>query len=115
MTFGCKSLTARINECEALLAERGMLDSELEKIDSELPKKREAHQEVQISLATLNSELAKLKALLIQEGADTAGMSGSGSALFGLFREQKHAAQAAEALRKAEGSPLVYGPFVFED
>ena len=62
-----------------------------------------------------NPELKKLKALLIQEGADTAGMSGSGSALFGLFREQKYAAQAAEVLRKAEGSPSVYGPFVFED
>ena len=62
-----------------------------------------------------NPELAELKALLIQEGADMAGMSGSGSALFGLFREQKRAAQAAESLRKAEGSPSVYGPFVFED
>jgi 4-diphosphocytidyl-2-C-methyl-D-erythritol kinase len=62
-----------------------------------------------------NPVLAELKALLIQEGAEIAGMSGSGSALFGLFRSQERAAQAAEALGQAEGFPAVYGPFLFEE
>ena len=61
-----------------------------------------------------NPVLAKLKALLIQQGADIAGMSGSGSALFGLFQDRESAGHAAEALREAEGSPSVYGPFRFE-
>jgi 4-diphosphocytidyl-2-C-methyl-D-erythritol kinase len=62
-----------------------------------------------------NPVLAKLKALLIQEGADVAGMSGSGSALFGLFQDRARADHAAEALREAEGTPSVYGPFLFEE
>ena len=62
-----------------------------------------------------NPVLAKLKALLIQYGADIADMSGSGSALFGLFQDRERAGYAAEALREAEGSPSVYGPFLFED
>ena len=62
-----------------------------------------------------NPVLAKLKALLIQQGADIAGMSGSGSALFGLFQDQERAAHAAEALREAESTPSVYGPFLFEE
>ena len=62
-----------------------------------------------------NPVLAELKALLIQSGAEIAGMSGSGSALFGLFRSQERAAQAAEDLGRAEGCPAVYGPFLFEE
>ena len=60
-------------------------------------------------------QLAELKALLIQEGADIAGMSGSGSSLFGIFRSKESAACAAGVLRTAEGKPAVYGPFLFED
>ena len=62
-----------------------------------------------------NPVLAELKSQLIQAGADVAGMSGSGSALFGLFRENERAAQAAEKLRSSESFPAVYGPFLFED
>lgn len=62
-----------------------------------------------------NPVLAELKVLLIQAGAEVAGMSGSGSALFGLFRSQERAAQAAEALGQAECCPTVYGPFLFEE
>ena len=62
-----------------------------------------------------NPVLAELKALLIQQGADVAGMRGSGSALFGLFQDRERAVCVAEALREAEGSPAVYGPFLFED
>ncbi len=61
-----------------------------------------------------NPVLDELKAQLIQLGADVAGMSGSGSALFGLFHDRERAAQAAEALRGAEGSPAVYGPLSLE-
>ncbi|MBQ4326572.1 MAG: 4-(cytidine 5'-diphospho)-2-C-methyl-D-erythritol kinase, partial [Mailhella sp.] len=58
-------------------------------------------------------QLAELKALLIQEGADIAGMSGSGSSLFGIFRSGESAARAAGVLRTAEGKPAVYGPLPF--
>ena len=61
-----------------------------------------------------NPVLAELKTQLIQAGAETAGMSGSGSALFGLFCDRERAAQAAEALKGAEGRPAVYGPFLLE-
>ena len=56
--------------------------------------------------------LSSLKGRLVEEGADVAGMSGSGSALFGLFRDSARAAQAASALRR-EKSAEVFGPFVF--
>ncbi len=57
--------------------------------------------------------LAALKARLVREGADIAGMSGSGSALFGLFRDPARAAQAACALRREKDSFEVFGPFLF--
>ena len=56
--------------------------------------------------------LAALKAQLSEGGADIAGMSGSGSTLFGLFRDSGCAAQAAEALREQKESAEVFGPFL---
>lgn len=56
--------------------------------------------------------LAALKAQLSEGGADIAGMSGSGSTLFGLFRDSGRAAQAAEALREQKESAEVFGPFL---
>lgn len=55
--------------------------------------------------------LARLKARLVREGAAAAGMSGSGSALFGLFRDEAAARTAACRLRHEDAA--VYGPFVF--
>ena len=57
--------------------------------------------------------LACLKTRLVREGADAAGMSGSGSALFGLFRDEALAQRAACRLRHEEAALAVYGPFVF--
>lgn len=57
--------------------------------------------------------LSALKMQLLREGADITGMSGSGSALFGLFRSSERAAQAADALRKGEEAAEVFGPFLF--
>ena len=56
--------------------------------------------------------LAALKARLLKEGADIAGMSGSGSTLFGLFRDSGRAAQAAAVLRDQKESAEVFGPFL---
>lgn len=56
--------------------------------------------------------LAALKARLVESGADIAGMSGSGSTLFGLFRDSGRAAQAAEAVREQKESAEVFGPFL---
>lgn len=55
--------------------------------------------------------LAAWKMRLKEEGADIAGMSGSGSTLFGLFQNSGRAAQAAGALRK-EKAAGVFGPFL---
>lgn len=60
-------------------------------------------------------ELGRLKSRLIQEGAAAAGMSGSGSALFGLFRDKEAAAKAVARL-SGEGAAMgfsVYGPMTF--
>ena len=58
-------------------------------------------------------ELPVLKAQLIRAGANIAGMSGSGSALFGLFRDRACAANAAAVMRREKDVTLVSGPFVF--
>lgn len=50
--------------------------------------------------ARLYSRVQDLKKLLIQQGALGANMSGTGSATFGLFREEQTAQQAAQILRE---------------
>ena len=62
-----------------------------------------------------NPVLLELKAQLIQQGANIAGMSGSGSSLFGLFQKHENAAQAAEFFGQKERGLSVFGPFRFED
>ena len=57
--------------------------------------------------------LFALKTQLIRLGADIAGMSGSGSALFGLFRDRTCAVNAAAVMRREKDIRLVSGPFVF--
>jgi len=47
--------------------------------------------------------LAFLKDRLIQEGADGALMSGSGSSVFGIFLKRQRAREAFRRLRKEEG------------
>jgi 4-diphosphocytidyl-2-C-methyl-D-erythritol kinase len=44
--------------------------------------------------------IGELKARLLQSGAEAALMSGSGSAVFGMFRNHSLAEQAAQVLRK---------------
>ncbi len=56
-------------------------------------------------------ELSSWKDALLGAGADIAGMSGSGSALYGLFRDHAGAAKAADSLQ-GKGA-AVYGPFLF--
>ena len=56
-------------------------------------------------------ELARLKALLLREGGFAAGMSGSGSSLFGLFRDAETARGFMARLRELDGSCVAYGPF----
>lgn len=58
-------------------------------------------------------ELLALKTRLIQAGANIAGMSGSGSALFGLFRSKAAAFHAAAVMGQESGVQLVSGPFLF--
>jgi len=57
--------------------------------------------------------LSALKEQLLQCGADIAGMSGSGSSLFGLFQSRELAVRAVEHFRKGKDAPEVYGPFSF--
>lgn len=56
-------------------------------------------------------KLAAFKRQLLQGGADIAGMSGTGSALFGLFRNPERASQAARALQGNEEAE-VFGAFL---
>ena len=62
-----------------------------------------------------NPVLVELKNQLIQQGANIAGMSGSGSSLFGLFQDRENAVRAAEFFRQKEEGHSVFGPFRFED
>ena len=56
-------------------------------------------------------ELAKLKALLLREGAFAAGMSGSGSSMFGFFRDAETAQGFMAKVQEFDGMCAVYGPF----
>ena len=56
-------------------------------------------------------ELSSWKAAVAETGADIAGMSGSGSALYGLFRDGARAAKSVASLR--EKGTVAYGPFLF--
>ena len=57
-------------------------------------------------------ELRELKLRLIEAGADVALMSGSGSAIFGLFKDKKKRDRAREVLEADEKFRLVSAEFV---
>lgn len=65
------------------------------------------------------SEVSAVKEILLQHGADYAAMSGSGSAVFGLFRDRQAAPKCCKAL-KLDGFfadvciPLSYGAKYFD-
>ncbi len=48
-------------------------------------------------------EISRIKKELLAEGAEAAGLSGSGSAVFGLFRREGEAARAKRALERGPG------------
>lgn len=56
-------------------------------------------------------ELASVKDLLIRHGAVYAGMSGSGSSMFGLYASGQEAGHAADRIRELASPVRVYGPF----
>ena len=56
-------------------------------------------------------ELTQLKTLLLREGAFAAGMSGTGSSLFGFFHEKKTAQAFMAGIRDRESPCAAYGPF----
>lgn len=56
------------------------------------------------------SRLARLKQRLIRAGASPAMMTGSGSALFGLFRDRSQAARALERLGDVKAFPISLVP-----
>jgi 4-diphosphocytidyl-2C-methyl-D-erythritol kinase len=57
-----------------------------------------------------HSELADLKARMLNAGASYAAMSGSGSTLFGLFDSVQSARQAAALLPQNEGKSFICQP-----
>ena len=57
--------------------------------------------DLELAAMTLCPEIAQLKEALLSQGADAAMMTGSGSAVFGLFLEEAKARRAAEALAQA--------------
>jgi 4-diphosphocytidyl-2-C-methyl-D-erythritol kinase len=56
------------------------------------------------------TRLAQLKQRLIRAGASPAMMTGSGSALFGLFRDRREAARALERLGDVKAFPISLVP-----
>ena len=53
-------------------------------------------------VAKMHREIYEIKKKLLMQGAMTAQMTGSGSAVFGIFPDQKKARAAATALRSSE-------------
>jgi 4-diphosphocytidyl-2-C-methyl-D-erythritol kinase len=51
---------------------------------------------------------AEYKAILRRHGADLAQMTGSGSAVFGIFKQESAAKKAAAALRKTDGAAEIF-------
>jgi 4-diphosphocytidyl-2-C-methyl-D-erythritol kinase len=62
--------------------------------------------DLQEPVATRHPEISRLIELLWRAGASEAAMSGSGSAVFGLFTGRKAAETAARALSRGGGPPL---------
>ena len=56
--------------------------------------------ELEAAVLPAYPELGRLKVELVRQGAATALMSGSGSSVFGLFRERETALRAADFFRK---------------
>lgn len=57
------------------------------------------HNELEPPVAARHPEIGQARDALLASGAEAAAMSGSGSTVFGLFRERGQAARAAGALR----------------
>lgn len=56
------------------------------------------HNDLELPAIALRPEIAELKALLLELGADAAMMTGSGSAVFGLFTQREKAKECANIL-----------------
>ncbi len=56
--------------------------------------------DLELPAISLRPEIAQLKASLLSLGADAAMMTGSGSAVFGLFQDEQKARAAAQELKK---------------
>lgn len=63
---------------------------------------------MELSLNKRVTTISKIKRMLLRNGALNALMSGSGSAVFGIFRSKKEAAGAARVLRKKNKLWQVY-------
>ncbi|MEA2624529.1 MAG: 4-diphosphocytidyl-2-C-methyl-D-erythritol kinase [Candidatus Binatota bacterium] len=74
----------------------------------------EIHNDFEAVVGGRHPQISLLKALLMGAGARAAALSGSGSAVFGLFADGGQAAIAAESVRKAgfwcEAAPSLAGP-----
>ena len=80
-----KAATARRRRAELAAGGMGLLGNDL-----------------QVAVARRHPEISRIVAGLRRAGASHAAMTGSGSAVFGLFDRRSAAARAAEALRKRE-------------
>ena len=58
------------------------------------------HNDLELPAIALLPEILEQKNLLLENGADAAMMTGSGSAVFGLFTDEKKARSASEELKK---------------
>jgi len=63
---------------------------------------------LEVSLNKRVKEISKIKQELLRQGALASLLSGSGSAVFGIFHSKQSAARAAQILRKKNGSWQVF-------
>ena len=70
---------------------------------------RELHNDLESVSIQMHPELNDFKRMLVKEGALGALMSGSGPTLFGIFKDEKKAKEARDAiLKKVSGECLVF-------
>ncbi len=58
------------------------------------------HNDLEAAAMALRPEIGELKGRILSQGADAAMMTGSGSAVFGLFSQKEKASACAEALKQ---------------
>jgi len=85
----------------------GWFDSDEHAAGDSAPEERDDGNDLERPVAARHPEIGRIARALARAGASHAAMSGSGSAVFGLFRSRARAAAAATALERRGRSILI--------